>query len=110
MLSITGDREAYFWNTQGGTELDLLVFINGQRYGFEFKYADAPGITKSLQIAHDDLSLRRVFVVHPGTKSYPLNDWAETVSLRDLRTRLAALSKPNSRGHQKAASTNKNSR
>ncbi len=93
VLRITGDREAYFWNTQGGAELDLLVFINGQRYGFEFKYADAPGITKSLQVAHEDLNLRRVFVVHPGTKSYPLNDWAETVSLRELRTRLANLNK-----------------
>lgn len=93
VLRITGDREAYFWNTQGGAELDLLVFVNGQRYGFEFKYADAPGITKSLQVAHEDLNLRRVFVVHPGTKSYPLNDWAETVSLRDLRTRLTSLSK-----------------
>lgn len=93
VLRVTGDREAYFWNTQGGAELDLLVFINGQRYGFEFKYADAPGITKSLQVAHEDLNLRRVFVVHPGTKSYPLNDWAETVSLRDLRSRLASLSR-----------------
>jgi predicted AAA+ superfamily ATPase len=89
VLRITGDREAYFWNTQGGAELDLLVFFNGRRYGFEFKYADAPGMTKSLQVAHDDLMLRRVFVVHPGSKSYPLNDWAEAVSIVSLRTRLA---------------------
>ncbi|MBI4658454.1 MAG: DUF4143 domain-containing protein [Verrucomicrobia bacterium] len=36
VLRATGDREAYFWNTQGGAKLDLLVFLNGQRYGFEF--------------------------------------------------------------------------
>jgi len=93
VLRVTGDREAYFWNTQGGAELDLLVFVNGQRYGFEFKYADAPGITKSLQVAQQDLKLRHVFVIHPGTKSYPLNDWAEALSLRTLRARLAKLTK-----------------
>ena len=27
VLRATGDREAYFWNTQGGAELDLLVAI-----------------------------------------------------------------------------------
>ena len=88
-FGVSGDREAYFWNTQGGAELDLLVFVNGKRYGFEFKYADAPGITKSLVVAQQDLKLRRVFVIHPGPKSYPLNDWAEAVSLRTIRTRLA---------------------
>ena len=88
VLRVTGDREAYFWNTQGGAELDLLVFINGQRIGFEFKYADAPAVTKSLQVAREDLRLARVFIVHPGRKSYPLNEWAEAVSLQDARTRI----------------------
>jgi len=88
VLRITGDREAYFWNTQGGAELDLLVFINGRRVGFEFKYADAPAITKSLQVAREDLGVRRVFVVHPGPGSYPLNEWAEAVSIHDVRARL----------------------
>ena len=88
VLRLTGHREAYFWNTQGGAELDLLVFINGRRVGFEFKYADAPAITKSLQVARHDLGLRRVLVVHPGPRSYPLNEWAEAVSIQDVRARL----------------------
>ncbi len=91
LLRVTGDRDAYFWNTQGRGELDLLVFIRGHRYGFEFKYADAPTITTSLQIAHDDLRLRRAFVVHPGAKSYPLNEWCEAVGIRDLQARVAGL-------------------
>ncbi len=91
VLRIAGDREAYFWNTQGGAELDLLLFLNGRRYGFEFKYADAPGITKSLNVAHDDLQLKRVFVVHPGEKSYVLNEWAEAVAIADLRAKVEKL-------------------
>lgn len=86
VLRITGDRDAYFWNTQGGAELDLLVFVNGRRIGLEFKYADAPAITKSMHVARADLRLDRVFVIHPGRKSYPLSDWADALSLQDVRT------------------------
>ncbi|MCS7338513.1 MAG: ATP-binding protein [Verrucomicrobiae bacterium] len=91
VLRVTGDRDAYFWNTQGGAELDLLVFVHGQRFGFEFKYADAPTVTKSLTVAREDLQLKRVFIVYPGEKSYTLNDWAEVVAIGDLRPRLERL-------------------
>jgi predicted AAA+ superfamily ATPase len=91
VLGITGDREAYFWCAQSGAELDLLVFYRGKRVGFEFKYADAPVITKSLQIARQDLNLDRVFVVAPGPQSYPLNDWAEVLGIRDLCERIGTF-------------------
>jgi len=91
VLRVTGDRDAYFWNTQGGAELDLLVFIHGVRFGFEFKYADAPTITKSLQVAREDLKLSHVFVVHPGARTYALNDWAEAVGIGQLQSRLEQL-------------------
>jgi uncharacterized protein len=91
VLQVTGDREAYFWSTQGVAELDLLIFLHGARFGFEFKYADAPAVTKSLHAARDDLKLRRAFVVHPGTKTYPLNAWCEAVAIGDLRARTREL-------------------
>jgi len=91
VLRTTGDREAYFWNTQSGAELDLLVFINGHRFGFEFKYADAPTVTKSLQVAWSDLKLRQVFLVHPGKKSYALNEWAQALSVEDLRRQVKKI-------------------
>ena len=68
-------------NYNAGAELDLLVFVNGQRLGMEFRYADAPSVTRSLAVAHEDLKLRTAFVVHPGRKSYPLNQWAEAVGI-----------------------------
>ncbi|MBM3837447.1 MAG: ATP-binding protein [Verrucomicrobia bacterium] len=91
VLRVTDDREAYFWNTQGGAELDLFVFLNGQRYGFEFKYADAPAVTKSLEVARRDLKLKRAFIVHPGRQSYPLNAWADAVGIAALRARVEEL-------------------
>jgi predicted AAA+ superfamily ATPase len=91
IVRVTGDREVYFWNTQGGAELDLLTFTNGQRLSFEFKYADAPTVTRSLQVAREDLRLNRAFIIHPGRKSYPLNEWVEALSLPEARTRVQAM-------------------
>ena len=66
-------RDAYFWATQGGAELDLLVMINGRRHGFEFKHADAPSRTKSMHVALSDLALEHLWVVYPGGERYGLD-------------------------------------
>ncbi len=47
-LARTGAREACYWRTQAGAELDLFPFVRGKRIGIEMKYADAPAMTKSL--------------------------------------------------------------
>ena len=91
VLRVVGDHDAYFWATPAGAELDLLVFVKGQRVGIEIKYADAPTFTKSMGIAMHDLKLRRLLVVYPGDQSYALRERAEVVAIRDLGPRLAAL-------------------
>ncbi|MBI5446204.1 MAG: hypothetical protein HY900_33945, partial [Deltaproteobacteria bacterium] len=63
-------RDAYFWATHAGAELDLLVFARGKRYGFEFKYGDAPRTTRSMFTALEDLKLEHLWVVHPGSERY----------------------------------------
>ena len=68
--------------TSSGAELDLLVFIRGQRIEFEVKYSDAPRPTKSMAIARQDLKLDELIVVYPGEQSY---------ALRDLDTQLDRL-------------------
>lgn len=88
VLSVTGDRDAYFWATHNGAELDLLVVWQGKRVGFEFKYADAPGLTKSMHIALADLKLDQLFVVYPGSQSFTLGPKAELLSIRHLPARL----------------------
>jgi len=74
-------HECYFWGTHNQAELDLLVFKNNRRLGFEFKYADAPKLTKSMKIVQDDLRLDDLIVIYPGTKSYSLSD---TISVHGL--------------------------
>jgi predicted AAA+ superfamily ATPase len=91
VLSLTGDRDAYFWATHGGAELDLMVHWRGRRYGFEFKYGDAPSLTKSMHVAMEDLKLERLFVVHPGTACYPMNDRTEAVAISELGARLTRV-------------------
>lgn len=89
VLSLTGDRDAYSWSTHSGPELDLLVFRHGQRIGFEFKYNDAPDLTRSMQAAMRDLKLDRLFVVYPGRQSLRLAEKVERVSILQLPERLA---------------------
>ena len=88
VLSVTGDRDAYFWSTHSGPEMDLLVFWHGRRVGFEFKYNDAPDLTKSMHVAMQDLKLDQLFVVYPGGQSLKLAGKVEMVSIRHLRQRL----------------------
>ncbi len=85
-LARFGDRHAWFWATQRGAELDLMVLHEGRRIGFEFKCADAPGITRSLGIALTDLKLDRAFVVYPGATRYPLSDRVEAIPLSEIPT------------------------
>ena len=83
ILSITGDREAYFWATHGGAELDLLVFHEGKRIGFEFKCSENPGTTKSMRIAESDPGLDHLHVVHPGKHTFPLTENITASTLPD---------------------------
>ena len=91
VLRLTGDRDAFFWATHAGAELDLLVIWQGGKYGFEFKYGDAPTMTKSMHTALHDLRLERLFVVHPGEDCYVMHERIEAVSLAQLRARWAQL-------------------
>lgn len=75
-LDLTTEN-CFFWSTHQEAELDLLVFYKNQRLGFEFKYSDAPRLTKSMKIAYEDLKLDQLYVIYPGEKDYKLHsDWA----------------------------------
>ncbi|NUN49742.1 MAG: ATP-binding protein [Candidatus Brocadiae bacterium] len=91
ILALLPTREAYFWGTHQGAELDLLVMHRGKRFGFEMKLTDAPSMTKSMHIARQDLRLDRLFVVYPGATSWNLEAKIEALSIRDLPDRLRAL-------------------
>ena len=83
-LAIFGERDAYFWGTQRGAELDLLLLRQGRRYGFEFKCTDAPSMTRSSRIALDDLQLERLYFVYPGKEQYVMHPRVDALPLTDL--------------------------
>ncbi len=86
VIRILGKRDAYFWATHGGAELDLMVQMGVHRYGFEFKLADAPGTSRSMRVALEDLDLRHLWVIYPGVERYPLDERITVVPLRVLPT------------------------
>ena len=67
-------EDCYFWGTQSGEELDLLVLKDGKKIGFEFKYTDSPKITKSMQIAMEDLKLDELNVIIPHAEKFALSE------------------------------------
>lgn len=82
--------EAFYWGTQAGAELDLLLVRGGRRWGFEVKFADAPRPTKSMRAALNDLKLQRLFVIYPGDKDYALDDQIQVLAFASVE-RLPAL-------------------
>jgi predicted AAA+ superfamily ATPase len=83
-LALLETKDHYFWATYSGAELDLLVMIGGKRYGFEFKYSDAPGHTRSMSVAIQDLKLEHLWVVYPGDQEYPLEEKISVMPISSL--------------------------
>jgi uncharacterized protein len=75
-------RDAYFWGTHGGSELDLMVSMRGKRYGFEIKYSDAPRTERSMHVALADLGLDHLWVIYPGREPYALETQITAMPLR----------------------------
>ena len=84
LLAWVGDRDAYFWGTHAGAELDLFVIREGKRWGFEIKYSEAPTMTKSMHVALADLKLDRLWVLYPGKSRYPLHENVECIALERM--------------------------
>jgi predicted AAA+ superfamily ATPase len=82
------ETPAWYWSTHGGAELDLFTILNGKRVGFEIKYSDAPGLTKSMHIAIQNLQLEHLYVIYPGKQSYQLSEKVSVSNLFDLRKKL----------------------
>ncbi len=74
-------EEVYFWRVHGQAELDLLITKDGRRLGFEFKYGDAPKLSRSMRQAFEILDLDELQVVYPGEQDYAL---ADKITVRGL--------------------------
>lgn len=83
-----GERNCYFWATQSGAEVDLLYSRGSRRFGIDAKYSDAPGPTKSMRIAMQDLKLSRLFIVYPGSQAYDIDSTIRVIPITQLRQEL----------------------
>ena len=64
----------HFWRTHTGAELDLVWQARGALWGMEFKYQDAPAMTRSMHAVLRDLPVRHLWVVYPGHEGYRLHE------------------------------------
>lgn len=77
------DNNFYFYSVHSGSELDLFWQAKGKNWGAEFKYADAPKLTRSMETVIKDLSLSHLWVVYPGKTTYRLSENITVLSLMD---------------------------
>lgn len=91
IAALGAERDAAFWGTHAGAELDLVVPRGGKLYGFECKYGDAPEVTRSMQVASDDLQLAHLYVIYPGSRRFALTPRITVLPLAEVPKALADL-------------------
>ncbi len=78
------EEQVYFWGTHAGAEIDLFWQHDAKNWACEFKYADAPKMTKSIQSALDSLSLEKIWVIYPGKTAYKLHRQVTVLPLQNI--------------------------
>jgi predicted AAA+ superfamily ATPase len=77
------DRDAYFYRTHAGAELDLLLVRGVNRYGFEFKFEDRPRLMRSMHMVLGDLKLTKLWIIYSGDRSYRIGERIDVLPLAD---------------------------
>jgi uncharacterized protein len=80
------DEQFYFWATHSGAEVDLFWQHEGHNWACEFKYADAPKMTKSIQSALDSLQLKKLWIIYPGKTAYALDKKVMVLPFQDIKS------------------------
>lgn len=84
ILRLSGTADAYFWSTYSGAEMDLILTAKGKRYGVEFKWNEAPTLTRSMHVAMHDLNLSQVWVIYPGQNTYKIHEKVTALPPKNL--------------------------
>jgi predicted AAA+ superfamily ATPase len=84
ILQILHLSQAYYWGTYNMAELDLMFLHNGNRYGMEVKFSEAPRVTPSMKIALKDLALSHLWIIYPGQYDYPIEAGISVHSLQNI--------------------------
>ena len=89
---LKSDDEVYHYRTQDGSEIDLLVRRNNRwLLAAEIKLTNSPSLTKGSYIAMEDLKLEKLYVITPGSDTYPIAKNIEVVNLQHFLEYVASL-------------------
>ena len=93
-IRLMGAVQPYFWRTHTGSELDLVWQAGGALWGMEFKYRDAPRMTRSIRAVLRDLPLQHLWIVYPGPSRYQLDETVTVLPLAELTDAAADPASP----------------
>lgn len=83
------DVQAYFYRSNGGAEIDLLLaWPGGKLWAIEIKRSLTPKLERGFHAACADLDPARKFVVYPGRERYRIAADIEAISPYDLALEL----------------------
>ncbi len=90
LIQAAGSRRVpYFYRTQAGAEIDLLLEKGGSpEIAIEIKRSTAPSPERGFALACDDLKIEQRYVVYPGTERIPLRHGAQAIGMQELATLL----------------------
>ena len=57
---------------------------HGALWGMEFKYQDAPAMTRSIRAVMRDLPLRHLWIVYPGPERYQLDKAVSVLPVAEI--------------------------
>jgi uncharacterized protein len=87
------DCELYYYRTQDGAEIDLLIRRGNQWLSaVEIKFSLTPKISKGTFLAMDDLGIEHLHVVIPKEDSYPIAKNVTVVGIVKFLKELESLS------------------
>ena len=79
---LQSDDEMYYYRTQDGAEIDLLIRRNNRWLAAaEIKFSSASSLNKGTYIAMEDLGVEKLSVITPESDTYPLAQNIEVTNL-----------------------------
>lgn len=103
LLRIASDRDVFFHSTYSGSEVDFIVRAGVDLIGFEAKRSDAPSLTRSMRVVLDDLGLKHLFVVYPGSERFPMHERVTAIPIAALAAGPKGLLMPRPRRNGRGA-------
>lgn len=66
--------QAFFYRSNAGAEIDLVLLSGGSPVAVEVKYSSTPKVSRGFWLAFNDLTCKRGYVIYPGEERYPIGD------------------------------------